>query len=91
MADQPLESLDEVHDYVQSNLDSNTSKRFSFLLFGFEFSNIHFGQQQDFDNEGWTIQDILAMKYAPVSSADIERSFLKLKSERTAVRQAKFQ
>ncbi|KAI5730860.1 hypothetical protein M8J77_000984 [Diaphorina citri] len=44
-----------------------------------KISNIHSGQQQDFDKEGWTIQDILAMKYAPVSSADVERSFSKLK------------
>ncbi|KAI5715136.1 hypothetical protein M8J77_011126 [Diaphorina citri] len=38
-----------------------------------KISNIHSGQQQDFDKEGWTIQDILAMKYVPVSSADVDK------------------
>ena len=29
--------------------------------------------------EGWTSQDIICMKHAPVSSADVERSFSKMK------------
>lgn len=42
-------------------------------------AKMHRGEAGELAKEEWTIQDVLAMKYAPVTSADVERSFSKLK------------
>ncbi|KAI5743127.1 hypothetical protein M8J77_014865 [Diaphorina citri] len=47
---------------VEVKVEMKVSNAFYFECTRFEV--VFFGQQ-DFDKEGWTIQDILAMKYAP--------------------------
>ncbi|KAL1463851.1 hypothetical protein WDU94_015551 [Cyamophila willieti] len=37
------------------------------------------GSEEAVVKENWTLQDMLSMKYAPVTSSDVERSFSKLK------------
>lgn len=37
------------------------------------------GEEEGTLPEGWTAKDVLLMKYAPASSADVERSFSKFK------------